>query len=169
MARKKQKKQKKRTVFTKAVVQSICDAIGRGLTEEIACEGHKVDTNSFKVTVSRTPEYRAMVNIAKAVWMVEAVKRIDQGEPNWQRIAWLLERRHWQLFSRNPEILIKHDTVNIQQNVNSEQTGLGITIDELTDLQRLAHQTLNVEIAEGKRADHIREQARAIDVETVPA
>ena len=169
MAAKKRKKQKKRTVFTREVVQSICDAIGRGLTEEIACQGHKVDTNSFKVTVSRTPEYRAMLDIAKAVWMVEAVKRIDQGEANWQRIAWLLERRHWQLFSRNPEILIKHDTV-IQQNIQAtDQTGLGLTTDELNDLQRLAHRTLNHDPAEAARSAHLREAAKAIDVESVPA
>lgn len=167
MAVKKRKKQRKRTVFTKEIVQSICDAVGRGLTEEIACQGHKVDTNSFKVTVSRTSEYRAMMDVAKAVWMVEAVKRIDKGEPNWQRIAWLLERRHWQLFSRNPEILIKHDTVTIQQNV-TQVNGLGFTPEEVAELQRSAHQSLNVEPAEAKRIEHLKEQAQTIDIEHVP-
>jgi hypothetical protein len=143
--------------------------MGRGLTEEIACDGHKVSLASFKTAVAKNPEYKAMRNVAKAVWMVEAVKRIDQGEPNWQRIAWLLERRHWQLFSRNPEILIKHDTV-IQQNIQAtDQTGLGLTTDELNDLQRLAHRTLNHDPAEAARSAHLREAAKAIDVESVPA
>lgn len=165
----KKRKPKKRTVFTREIVQSICDAIGRGITEEIACQGHKVDLNSFKVTVSNCPEYRAMVDVAKAVWMVEAVKRIDNGEKNWQRIAWLLERRHWQLFARNPEILIKHDTV-IQQNIQAaDETGLGLTTDELAELQRTAHKLLNVEPAEAARQKHLQEAAKAIDVETVPA
>lgn len=141
--------------------------MGRGLTEEIACDGHGVSLASFKAAVAKNPEYKAMRNVAKAVWMVEAVKRIDQGEPNWQRIAWLLERRHWQLFSRNPEILIKHDTVTIQQNV-TQVNGLGFTPDEISELQRSAHQSLNVEPAEAKRIEHLKEQAQTIDLEHVP-
>ena len=73
----------------------------KGLTEVQACLVAGVNFNTFNSAKQRNPDFAHALKVAKVVFLDRALTRILAGERNWQRLAWLLERRHREQFSRS--------------------------------------------------------------------
>jgi hypothetical protein len=132
---------------SKQLLADLLEAIEAGAPFNLACQSCGIHVDSFQRWRRDDPALAAQVDQAAAKGTIERLKEIGkQGkEGAWPALAWLVERRHPELFSR-PEIQLG---VAIQNNVNGGGAGsITITLAEAEELEAVA--------------DPIREKVRAM-------
>lgn len=134
-------------VITSAIVEQVAAAMAGGMPEEMACELHGVNPQTYGPAVARSEEFQAIKRKHGAKFIEGACKTIAKGgeivkmedaEGNtrdvrlpWQGLAWLLERRYPQWFCVKSQ----------QQTVSAVvQTEIALTPEQEADLRRFARQ-----------------------------
>src|SRR5215472_12364696 len=145
---------------TPARCKIIFDGISAGWPYIVACASAGVSYEVFKLWCNNDERFREQVAFAEAEAIkanLETIKAASRD--NWPAAAWLLERRHPELFAR-PEVQLN---VGIQNNMNapvSADDGNSFEMLVVSDLEYLGlRERLNYE-------HHL--DVRDIEGETVP-
>jgi hypothetical protein len=113
------------TKRTKEVEKIILGAIADGAPFTLACSYAGITMETFIDWRRADPALKAEVERVVAECALRRLKKIEKhGEENWSAHAWLLERRHPELFSR-PEIQL-----NLIQQNNTVENSLTIHITQ---------------------------------------
>lgn len=109
--------------FTPQRVQQLLKAISDGLPYKAACNLTGICFDTFNEWKKENSEFLDQVKKAEAEAIVRRLKTIEQAAEmgSWQASAWLLERRHPDMFGK-PE-------VQISQNVHLSENKQNFVID----------------------------------------
>src|SRR6267378_558957 len=120
---------------SKEVEKIILDAVTDGAPFIVACSLAGVSSESFMDWRRRDAEFNDTVEKAVAACTLRRVRKIERhGEETFAALAWLLERRHPELFGR-PEIQL-----NMIAQTNTVENSLTINISsgEAMEVERQA-------------------------------
>jgi hypothetical protein len=113
------------TKRSKAIEERLFKALSQGAPYALACGAAGIHLDTFMAWRRADPAFQAEVDRIEAECALRRLRGIEKhGEENWSAHAWLLERRHPELFGR-PEIQL----AVIQQN-NTVENHLTINITE---------------------------------------
>lgn len=88
--------------ITLAVVERVSERVGRGLTLDLALAAEGVETinvETWKKALKAHPEFSPLYQAAKGKFLDYAVMRLTASN-DLHNLRWILERRHFDLFSR---------------------------------------------------------------------
>ena len=116
--------------------RALYKAIEEGLPFIAACQSAGISYESFKLWRRTDPRFAQAVDLAEAKSIEANFKYIkDARSENWPAAAWLLERRHPELFSR-PEVQLN---LAVQNNIAQRGNGNGPSFQQVvvSDLEFL--------------------------------
>ncbi len=93
------------------MVKRVSALVGKGLTLKLALSLEKdpcINPDSWEKAINSHPEFLAPYQAAKADFLSKSIDKLA-ASTDLANTRWLLERRHWDLFARQPEIAV---TVN---------------------------------------------------------
>jgi hypothetical protein len=150
------------TKKTPARCKAILKGIESGWPYVVACSSAGTTYESFSAWCRTDEHFAAQVAMAEAVAIRTNLELIQAAARDkiWPAAAWLLERRHPELFSR-PEVqlnLIQQTNINAQNG-----TGLSMEIVVARDVE-----FLGLAKTEGYQHRPIEREAREVEAEIVP-
>ena len=108
------KKRGRKAHITLEVVQRVADRVGLGIPLNLALLSENnpfINEGSWKMAIKRNPKFVTPYHAAKATFLEKAVRRLAEADDlRW--LTWLLERRHSDLFARQPDT-----SINVQQSI----------------------------------------------------
>ena len=98
----KRTKRGRRGKYSTETVEKIVEAIRMGATQALACEYAGITTATFHEWMNNKPEFFDAIKHAEGAGAVELLARIRREADNgvWQAAAWILERRHPEMYGR---------------------------------------------------------------------
>lgn len=98
-------------VITVEVAEKVCRRMAQGLPRKDACLAEGVSEATFRWAIRFRKELGPVVDRERARFLAWAMDEIIAGRRNWQSLAWLLERRHRELYGRQAEVQVNNAVV----------------------------------------------------------
>lgn len=92
----------RKTKYTPETIAKIVQAIRTGATYQLACQYAGIHHDTFYEWMKTKTEFSEAVKEAEGAGAVELLARIkkEAAEGTWQAAAWILERRHPEMYGR---------------------------------------------------------------------
>jgi transcriptional regulator with XRE-family HTH domain len=87
------------TKRTPAMLDVLSDAIAAGMTDEQAAQLAGISRSTLAEWLKAEDEFSDAIKKARAMRLRERLRRIESCCPNWQAIAWILERTYGNQFA----------------------------------------------------------------------
>ena len=117
--------------------RAILDGVAAGWPYVVACRCAGVSYDAFKLWCRIDEHFREEVAFAEAEAIKSNLETLKAASrDNWPAAAWLLERRHPEMFSK-PEVQLN---LGVQQNLNTAEGNNSLEVVILKDLEFLALQ-----------------------------
>jgi hypothetical protein len=124
--------------------RSLVEAITKGLPYKAACQIAGLDFKTFNDWRDKDPKFALNIEKAEAVAIEYNMALIQQAaQKDWKAAAWLLERRHPEMFAR-PEVQLANRTsgqgsenlaIWLQQTVNNAPAKADPDTIDISDLE----------------------------------
>ena len=162
------------TKRTAKLLTELLESIEAGAPFKLACAAAGVHYDTFNDWRHADPELARQVEQVAAKGAIARLKKIERhGEENWNALAWMLERRYPQEFSR-PEVQLN---LAVQNNLNtgtnrSSASGSALEIVVVKDLEFLKlreHPDYEHHLGHRSPAERVEKGAmHEVETESVP-
>jgi hypothetical protein len=95
--------------LTDQTINIICKALNTGLSIRSSCSLANISESTYYRWYKENSDFRAAINKSHAEYEFKALSEIqEQGKKDWRAIAWVLERRHPESWSKNRTVKVQH-------------------------------------------------------------
>ena len=88
------------TKRTPALLHTLSGAVAAGLTDEQAAHLAGISRSTLSAWLKAEGEFSDAIKRARATRLLERLRLVESGCPNWQAVAWILERAYGNQFAR---------------------------------------------------------------------
>lgn len=89
------------TKRTPALLHALSRAVAAGLTDEQAAHLAGISRSTLAAWLKAEGEFSDAIKRARAARLLERLRLVESGCPNWQAVAWILERAYGSQFARS--------------------------------------------------------------------
>ena len=105
--------------LTDQTISIICKALNTGLSIRSSCNLANISESTYYRWYKENSDFRAAIKKSYAEFEFKALSEIeDQGKKDWRAIAWILERRYPDGWSKNRTFKVQHSNTGHEAVLN---------------------------------------------------